>query len=161
MILRLVTVGIFSLVLSDLVAQENSSGVFLQMKPSKNTKDYTKTVQTRDGSKKFYVPPNPVIPAKEFTKVSELTNDVVIKSSYFALYFSQKGIDNLKIMASKVESGQLVLVVDDIVIGEIKAIGVALNRSIQINGPLNSQDVLWAHTSLKKMMDERASTQPK
>ena len=66
-------------------------------------------------------------------------------------------------MASKVESGQLVLVVDNILIGEIKAIGVTLNRSIQINGPLNSQDVLWAHTNLKKMMEERAdsSTQPK
>lgn len=129
----------------------------MTMKASKNSNDFSKTVSTRDNNKKnmVVVPLKPIISGEEFTKVSDITHDARHKTTYFFLSFSNEGIDKLRDITTKVEGVQLVLVVNDTVIGYIKAMNEIVNKSIQINGPTNSPDVLWAHEHLEKMIDNR------
>ncbi len=153
MLARIIFIGFFSLLMLDSFGQDNTSGVFLTMKPTKKFKEFTKVVSPRNNSnKKFYVPLSPVISSNEFVKVSEITNDPVLNLTSFLLYFSQRGIDNIKAMTSRVEGAQAILVVNDTVIGEIKTVGIAANRFIQISGPLNSPDVLWAYDNIKAII---------
>ena len=153
----LLTLGLLTTVLCSSFAQENSTGVFLTMKPSKNYKDFAKIVSTRDKSKNnvVFVPLKPIIFGDEFIKISEIINDPKHNTTYFYLSFSNEGIEKLKDITTKVQGVELVLVVNDTIIGYIKAMREIVNKSIQINGPLNSPDVLWAHGSLKKNIDSR------
>ncbi len=70
-------------------------------------------------------------------------------------FFSNEGVEKLRDITTKVEGVQLVLVVNNTVIGYIKTMSELVNKSIQINGPTNSPDVLWAHKSIKKIIDTR------
>ena len=127
------------------------------MQPSKNYKDFAKTVTTRDNNKNnvVFVPLKPIISGDEFTKVSEVANDSKQNNTYFYLTFSDQGIEKLRDITTKVQGVKLVLVVNDTVIGYIKTMSEIANKSIQINGPRNSAEVLWAHASLKKMIEDR------
>ena len=138
-------------------AQDNSTGVFMTMKGNKNSSDFSKLISTRDNSKKnaIVVPLKPVISGDEFTKVSEIIDDARHNTTYFFLSFSNEGIEKLRDITTKVEGVQLVLVVNNTVIGYIRTMSELVNKSIQINGPTNSPDVLWAHRSLKELIDKR------
>lgn len=127
------------------------------MQPSKNYKDFAKILSTRDNSKNnlVFVPLKPVISGDEFTSVSEIIHDSRHKTTYFYLSFSNEGINKLKDITKKVQGVKLVLVVNDTVIGYIKTMSEIVNKSIQINGPKNSPEVLWAHASLQKLINDR------
>ncbi len=155
--MKLLTLGLFIVILNNSFGQDNSTGVFMTMKPSKNSNDFAKTISTRDNSKQnmVVVPLKPIISGDELTKVSEIINDPSHNSTYFYLSFSNEGIEKLRDITTKVEGVQLVLVVNNTVIGYIKTMSELVNKSIQINGPTNSPDVLWAHKSLKQLMDAR------
>ena len=155
--MKLLLTGLLLTTLINSLAQENSSGVFMIMKPSKNYEAYAKTVSTRDNSKNnlVFVPLNPLISADEFNKVSEIIIDSKQNTTYFYLTLSNEGIKKLKDITTKVQGVKLVLVVNDTVIGHLKAMNQIVNKSIEINGPTGSSDVLWAHTRLKKLIDDR------
>jgi preprotein translocase subunit SecD len=152
-----ILLGLVVTLMNNSFAQENSTGVFMTMKASKNSNDFSKTISTRDNSKKntVVVPLKPIISGDQFTKVSEIIDDIRHNTTYFYLSFSPEGIEKLKDITTKVEGVQLVLVVNNIVIGYIKTMSEIVNRSIQINGPTNSPDVLWAHENLKKIIENR------
>lgn len=153
----LILLGLALTFINSALAQENSTGVFMTMKASKNSNDFSKTISTRDNSKKnaVVVPLKPIISGDEFTKVSEIINDTRHNTTYFYLFFSNEGVEKLRDITTKVEGVQLVLVVNNTVIGYIKTMSELVNKSIQINGPTNSPDVLWAHKSIKKLIDTR------
>jgi hypothetical protein len=154
--LRLLVLGLLITIFSMSYAQENSSGIFLKMKTNKkNSKGYGKVVLTQDRvkSKSVLVPENPIVPTREFVGVSEITNDQKTNQSYFLLSFSDAGIAILKEL-TKTPGVQIVLIMENTVVGELKP-GEIRNKSIQLTGPVNSYDVLWAHTSIKKMLDAR------
>ena len=154
--LKLLVLGLLITIFSTSYAQENSSGIFLKMNSNKkNSKGYGKVVLTQDRvkSKSVLVPENPIVPTKEFAGISEITNDQKTNQSYFILSFSDKGTDILKDL-NKTSGVQIVLIMENTVVGELKP-GEIRNKSIQLTGPVNSYDVLWAHTSIKKMLDAR------
>ena len=139
-------------------AQDNSSGVFLAMKASNSTAGYSKIVVPRDGTKEFNVPLDPVISPTEFFKVSEIVTDPVLRSTYFSLTFTQKGMNNLRAVFSKVKGTQLLLVVDNVVIGYVETLPSGTNRSIQIGGDFNSTDIYWAHERLSKIISDKGAS---
>lgn len=157
LISNLLTITLLVIVFGNSFAQENSTGVFLTMKPGKNYKGFAKKVSTRDHNKSstVYIPLQPIISGEEFTRVSEISNDIKHNESYFYLSFSKEGIDKLNDIATKVTGAEMVLVVNNTIIGNIKAVRAIVNQSIQINGPLNSPDVLWAYFNLKELIDSR------
>ena len=138
-------------------AQEMSSGVFLTMKSSKDYKDYSIKISTRDNSElnSVFIPLEPIISVEEFTKVSEIINEEKHNQSYFYLSFSTGGIEKLKKITTNVEGVELVLVVNNTIIGYIKTMSSIVNKSILINGPIRSPDVVWAHRNLKTMIESR------
>jgi preprotein translocase subunit SecD len=154
--LKLLVLGLLITIFSTSYAQDNSSGIFLKIKSNKkNSKGFGKIVQTQDRvkSKSVLVPENPIVPTKEFIGISEITNDQQTNQSYFLLSFSDAGTTILKEL-TKTPGVQIVLIMDNTVVGELKP-GEIRNKSIQLTGPVNSYDVLWAHTSIKKMLDAR------
>jgi len=157
MIVKFFALGLLMTLMSNSFAQENSTGVFLTMKPSKNSQDFAKSISTRDRSKQnmVFVPLKPIISGAEFTKVSDIVNDTRLNTTYFLLTFSPAGIEKLRDITTKVEGVQLVLVVNDTVIGYIKTMSEIVNKSIQISGPANSIDVIWAHQSLLELINKR------
>ena len=154
--LKLLVLGLLITIFSTSYAQENSSGIFLKMKSSKkNSKGFGKIVSTQDGvkSKSVLVPEYPIVSTKEFVGISEITNDQKTNQSYFLLSFSEAGTIILKEL-TKTPGVEIVLIMENTVVGELKP-GEIRNKSIQLTGPVNSYDVLWAHTSIKKMLDAR------
>ncbi|MBK5278432.1 MAG: hypothetical protein JJE09_06180 [Bacteroidia bacterium] len=156
-LLRLLLHGLLFIILSSVNAQDNSSGIFLKMKSGKKLDGFGKVVFTRDQnkSKSVVVPINPIVPTKEFVKISELTNNQKNNESYFYIWFSNEGVEVLKELG-QVAGVQIVLIIDDTLVGEFRA-GEIKNKSIQISGPANSADVFWAHFSIKKMIEDRSN----
>ncbi len=157
MLLKLLAVVFLIVILTNSFAQGNSSGVFMTMEPSKNNRDFAKKILTPDNNKNkaLYVPLQPIISSDEFISVSEIINDPGNNESYFNLYFSNEGIAKLKDITTKLAGVKLVLIVNDTFIGDIEAKREIVNKSIQINGPFNSPDVLWAYTSLNEIIERR------
>ena len=154
--LKLVTLGLLITIFSSSYAQENTSGIFLKMKSGKRTsKGYNKIVLTQDRAKNkaVYVPENPIISTREFLGVSEIINDQKRDQSYFTLSFSNEGTAILKELTGTTGMN-IILIMENIFIGELNA-GEIRNKSIQIIGPANSSDVRWAHSTIKKIIDER------
>lgn len=154
--LKLVTLGLLITILSTSYAQENASGIFLKMTSGKRTsKGYNKVVLTQDRAKNkaVYVPENPIVSTREFRGVSEIINNQKQDQSYFTLSFSNEGTAVLKELTGTT-GVNIVLIMENVFIGELKA-GEIRNKSIQIIGPANSSDVQWAHTMIKKIIDER------
>lgn len=156
MLLKLIALGLLITIFSSSNAQENSSGIFLKMKSGKkSSKGFGKIVLTQDRikSKSVFVPEKPIIPASEFTSVSEIINDQKKDQSYFQLSFSNEGTAILKELTTTTDVN-IVLIMENVVVGELKA-GEIRNKSIQITGPANSSDVQWAHTTIKKIIAGR------
>ena len=154
--LLLATIGLLCVLFGSSYAQENNSGIFLKMKSVKRTsKGYSKIILTQDRSKNkaIYVPENPIVPMREFVGVSEMINDQRQDQSSFNIQFSNEGTAVLKELAATT-GVHIVLIIENTFIGELKP-GEIRNKSIQILGPANSSDVRWAHTTIKRIIDER------
>jgi hypothetical protein len=149
---KLLLYSLLLTVFHQLPAQENNTGIFLTTEFHKNCKNLR---STRDKKIKVCTPLNPIILPEEFASITEITNDGVRKLSYFHLVLSQPGNDKLKNIINQLSEIDLVLVVDNTVVGFIKNKNQIVNRSLQIDGPLRSDDVKWVYERLQRVIQLR------
>jgi hypothetical protein len=133
-------------------AQENSVGIYLTVKADRKYNTCPKKISTRDTKMPVCVTPKPIITAAEFSHLTEIKNDMGINFSYFNLVLSQQAFDKVKSILASLSDAELVLVVDENVVGFIKAKNQITDRSIQLNGTANSEDVQWLHERLKEII---------
>lgn len=110
--------------------------------------------QINDG-KKVCIAPNAIIGHEEFAFITPIRNIQGRKTAYFNLVFTDKGFATLKKLYSELPASELVLVIDDKVVGNIKNMDVIRNRTLRIDGQANSPDLLWVHEHLKTVVAER------
>lgn len=128
-------------------AQENSVGIFLTQKLTKNCQNI---LFTRNKKIKVCTPEKPIIWSEEFAYITEIRIDEAQKLGYFNLFLSQKGYDKIKSVIEQLAGTELVLVVDNTVVGFIKNKDQIVNKSILIDGPAHSEELEWVFASLQK-----------
>jgi hypothetical protein len=133
-------------------AQENSMGIYLTVKSEKKYNNCPKKLFTRDKKTLVCVTPKPIIAVGDFSYLTEIRNDMAINFSYFNLVLSQQGFDKVKSIIASLPGAELVLVVDENVVGFIKDKNQIVNRSIRLDGAANSEDVQWLHKRLKEIV---------
>jgi hypothetical protein len=127
--------------------QESDVGIFLTTEQRKNCQNVR---FTRNKKIKVCTPSNPIIISEDFVSVTDIINDEARSISYFNLKFSQRGYDKIKGVISQFAGIELVLIVDNTVVGFIKNTDQIVNKSLQIDGPLHSDEVTWVYERLQK-----------
>jgi hypothetical protein len=129
--------------------QENSVGIFLTQKLNKNCQ---RTLFTPDRKIKVCIPEKPIIWPEEFTGVTEIITDEANDFSSFALLLSHKGHDKIKRVIEQLAETELVLVVDNTVVGFVKNKNQIVNKSIQVNGTAHSGELKRVFERLQKII---------
>jgi hypothetical protein len=149
MVTKLLVYSLLLTVFHPLPAQENDAGIFLTAEFHKNCKNLRRT---RDKKIKVCTPLKPIILPDEFSGITEIQNDNGTNLSYFYLILSQPGYDKLKNIIDQLSETELVLVVDNTVVGFVKNKNQIVNKSLRIDGPLRSDDVKWVYERLQRVI---------
>jgi hypothetical protein len=135
------------------VVQETSTGIYLTIHSKK--KDCPHLVYSRNKKIKVCATLKPIVTINDFKSVTEIKQDLAANVSYFNLVLSQEGNDRLKNLITSLAGTELVLVVDETVVGLIKNKDQLVNRSIRIDGPATSDDVTLVFNKLKQLLAEK------
>jgi hypothetical protein len=138
-----------------MVAQENSAGIYLTIKANKKYSNCPNKFYTRDNETIVCATTKPIITSSEFSHLTEIKNDPAINFSYFNLVLSQQAFDKVRNITASLPGSEFVLVVDEKVVGFIKDKNQVVNRAIQLNGSANSEDVQWIHEQLTKIIKSK------
>jgi hypothetical protein len=90
--------------------------------------------------------------SEEFTGVTEITTDEANDFSSFALVLSHKGNDKIKKVIEQLAGTELVLVVDNVVVGFVKNKNQIANKSILVNGTAHSDELKRVFERLQKII---------
>jgi hypothetical protein len=132
------------------VPQEKSIGIFMVMKDGgKKNINCQKVLRSRNLKTSACIANTAVIGLEEFSSMTEIVNSVIRRKSSFDLILSPNGYNKLKKIITSLPENELVLIVDDTVVGFIENLEQISNRSIEIGGEVNSPDVQWAYDHLK------------
>jgi len=124
---------------------ETNAGIFLVVK---NEKICEKRVFNIDKKVKVCVTPEPILAVDNFTSVSSIVKrDSLGVNCYFNLGFSQTGMERLKKIYTTLPQAELVLVVDNTVVGFITNLNTIRNKSLAIEG--NEKDLILIHEKFK------------
>jgi preprotein translocase subunit SecD len=103
-----------------------------------------------DEKKKYCMTKEPIIKASEFESVSEVQYDRARQSKFVNLQLTKKGFALIKKLTAQLPNQELLLVVDDRMVGTFSGTGQLVSRTVPISGPMDSQAVDWVYTKLKK-----------
>jgi hypothetical protein len=101
--------------------------------------------------KQYCLPKEPLIPATEFTSVSDLQYNNRESLMYINLYLTPEGLRTLRAFSKTLPDATLALVIDDVVTGSFDSRGKEIVNSIPISGPKGSDEVEWIWIKLKKI----------
>ncbi|HQQ98066.1 MAG TPA: hypothetical protein PLX35_12440 [Cyclobacteriaceae bacterium] len=102
--------------------------------------------------KQYCLPKDPLIPATEFTSVSDMQYNNRESLMYINLYLSPEGLSKLRAFSKTLPDATLALVIDDVVTGSFDSRGKEVANSIPISGPKGSDEVEWIWLKLKKII---------
>jgi preprotein translocase subunit SecD len=101
--------------------------------------------------KQYCLPKDPLIPATQFTSVSDMQYNNRESLMYVNLYLTQEGLRKLRAFSKTLPDATLALVIDDVVTGSFDSRGKEVVNSIPISGPKGSDEVEWIWLKLKKI----------
>ncbi|MBL7854776.1 MAG: hypothetical protein JNL17_10265 [Cyclobacteriaceae bacterium] len=133
------------LLISGVCSAQNQAGFFFVLNSKKNC---PQKVSSISGRQQYCIASEPIIRASEFESVSDLKKDER-QHTYLELTLSEVGVANLRTLSARLPDSQLVLVVDDKVVGEFENLGRIVNRTIPISDKNNSGQMTWIRDRLK------------
>lgn len=124
---------------------QSARGFYFVLQTKKNC---PQKVSSISGRQQYCIASEPIIRASEFESVSDLKKDER-QHTYLELTLSEVGVANLRTLSARLPDSQLVLVVDDKVVGEFENLGRIVNRTIPISDKNNSGQMTWIRDRLK------------
>jgi preprotein translocase subunit SecD len=103
-----------------------------------------------DEKRKYCLTKEPILNAAEFESVSEVQNDRARQLKFVNLQLTKKGFALIKKLTSQLPNKELLLVVNDHVVGTFNGANQVISRTIPISGSVDSQVVDWVYNQLKK-----------
>lgn len=139
-------------ILNQAQGQEATAGIYITIKVNKNKSGCPKELFAKDKKIRACVPIYPIISVNDFISLTVIKNDERKNFSYFSVQLSEEGFSKLKDVTQELPGSQLAFVVNETIVGFIKNISQITNKSIQVDGKANSEDVKWVHQELKKII---------
>jgi len=130
----------------------DSIGIFLRIKTDTKTDKVLcqRTIYSRDHLKNACILNSAIITQSDFVSVSAINRISGIK--YFYLQLSPNGLKKLQMVLTTIPDAELILVVNDALVGTFNNLDQLKTRNIQITGGINSPDVDWIHDALSSAL---------
>lgn len=128
------------------VNEGGPTGFFLALDNTTNCKP----IPTLDGQNEFCITDEAIIKESEFKVDGVLQDDLLKKTQYFNLRFSQSGFETLKLICEKLPEKKLLFVVNGKVVGAYDNKKFKPSQIIPISGISNSKEIKWVYEALKK-----------
>ena len=129
------------------LGQSAHTGFYVLIETKQNCENLLPALK---GHEVYCLPKEPIIVKAEFEWISEIKYDPRKQSKYFYLKLSEEGFKILKTLAERLPNSKVALVVDGQVTGIFRSNGKVINRSMPINGKIDSAEVDWIHEKLGK-----------
>ncbi|HEY0654681.1 MAG TPA: hypothetical protein VGD65_16205 [Chryseosolibacter sp.] len=140
--LTLVTVFI---TMNSAFGQESKLGVYITVKYSKKCENPAVNIE----NKKFCLAPQPVLTKIDLAYMTEIKLDLAMQK-YFTLVFTENGAEKLRNLAIGFPNTQIVLVVDDLIIGFLKDLDQLRSNSLKMTAGIQyGNNVEFVHEKLK------------
>ena len=124
---------------------QDNTGFYIQIDKKTNC---PQEVRTFDNLAAFCVPQKPILDRSAFTSVGEIQVDHNKKRKHIDIYISTKGMELLKTVVTSLPNANLILIVDNKVVGILRNKDV-VGRFIRVDSDLVSQQLEWIHDKLK------------
>jgi hypothetical protein len=134
------------------LAQQSTVEIYLPFKVEKKRDQCPNILYSRTKTTQVCVTSKPVISVTEFAYITEIINDNEKNYCYFNLIFTSSGYDKIKMISQTLPETEMVLTVNETVVGFIKNMDQISNRAIRIDGVANAEEVHWVHSRLKEII---------
>jgi len=124
---------------------QDNTGFYIEIEKKTNC---PQLVRTFDETLTFCVPKRPILDRTVFTSIGDIQVDAAKKRKYIDLHLNSKGMETLKTVVASLPNSNIILVVNDRVVGRLKNKDI-VGRFIRIDSDLVSQQIEWIHSHLK------------